>query len=133
MEPVGEHVWRESWDVGDSLRPVTSHYICIVCGQVKGEHSDLCPRTRDWIATEQEKEKKQREEVMSRLRSLVTPAQRLDVNHCEDCVFADMRTLVCRHSDADPENDIIEDWNSPPPEWCPIRGKIVIVRGPLNG
>lgn len=122
---MAEHLWP----------PPTEGHItprCRVCGQAWDEAEAECPRSRDWnIPTRAQDRERQAEMVMMKLRPLVQRAQKLDVDRCEQCPFADMHDLLCQHSDAELPAHICEDeLDDPAPEWCPIRGQVVLIGGP---
>ncbi len=104
----------------------------MICGQVCGAQAAVCPREWKTPARAEDREQK-RETVMAKLRPLVTTIdQRINVDFCEQCLFAEMATLTCTHEAAPDEPQICEDWEQPPPKWCPTRGKLVLMRGPKD-
>lgn len=72
-------------------------------------------------------------EVMNKLRPLIKRASRLEVDKCINCPFSDLTQLTCKHEDA-PRDEadlfLTSDTDDPPPEWCPMRGQLLLLCGP---
>ena len=104
-----EHVFREVRKVG----LYGSLAVCAVCGQEEGTHDSVCPQVRS----------SQR-------------AFRIEVDYCEQCPFANVEALTCKHPTAvengSPVDQIIEDWKQPPPDWCPLRVAVTMIGGPAD-
>jgi hypothetical protein len=75
---------------------------------------------------EADREKTQARKSKTIVRSRT--AERREIDFCEQCPFADMSQLTCRHESA-PDSKLSQD-GEPPPQWCPIRGKVVLIGGP---
>jgi len=63
-------------------------------------------------------------------RKMKARAHRIEVDHCNDCVFRRVgESSWCRHPAAK-RCGALTYKPDPPPEWCPLRGAVTMIAGP---